>query len=85
MPTNNLEERLAALEAEVDKLKAKLKEDQTPWTAKIWGAFRNDPMYEEAMALGRKWRESFRPKSAKKGKRNGRSRHRSRKPAGQSR
>ena len=32
----------------------------------IYGAFENDPIYEEAMRLGREYRESLRPKAARK-------------------
>ena len=63
-----LEQRLAALEAEVVKLKKKggaPNEDNHPWWEKIYGTFEGDPHYEEAMELGRKYRESFRPKPRK--------------------
>jgi hypothetical protein len=65
MATVSLKDRVAALEAEVARLKARLEgtgEPADPWLEMVWGAFANDPMYAEAMRLGREWRESFRPK-----------------------
>jgi hypothetical protein len=35
--------------------------DQTPWWEEILGSFANDPVYDEAMQLGRQYRESLRP------------------------
>lgn len=66
-----LEQRVAALEAELASLKAKMerKEESMPWWHQIAGTFANAPLYEEAMRLGRKWRESFRPKPKKRRKR----------------
>jgi len=66
-----LEQRLAALENEVAKMKqanGKASNDELPWWEKIYGTFANDPYYKEAMELGRKYRESFRPKARKKKK-----------------
>jgi sterol desaturase/sphingolipid hydroxylase (fatty acid hydroxylase superfamily) len=66
-----LEQRLTALEAEVAKLKQQNganHDDNRPWWDKIAGTFANDPYYDEAMRLGRKYRESTRPKSRKKKK-----------------
>jgi hypothetical protein len=60
-----LERRVHALEAQIAWLKAELEEvrgPQIPWWEKISGSFANDPEFEEAMRLGREWRESFRPK-----------------------
>lgn len=64
-----LEQRIAALEAEVAKLKnqnGRNPVDERPWWEKIHGTFEGDPYYKEAMELGRKYRESFRPKPRKK-------------------
>lgn len=63
-----LESRVATLEAEM----ARLKQQQTtsdsdlPWWEKHWGLFADDPDYDAAMELGRKYRESLRPKPSKK-------------------
>jgi hypothetical protein len=36
---------------------------ETPWWEEILGSFANDPAYDEAMQLGRQYRESLRPKA----------------------
>jgi hypothetical protein len=58
-----LEERVAALEAEVARLKQERTIDlppQKPWWEVIRGTFKDDPVYAEAMRFGREWRESQR-------------------------
>lgn len=65
MATLSLEERVAVLEAEVSRLKKEREnsaEDEKPWWKEIWGTFKDDPHYAEAMRLGREYRESLRPK-----------------------
>jgi hypothetical protein len=67
-----LEERVAALEAEVARLRAKLEgatNSSQPWWKQIMGTFANDPLFEEAMRLGREYRESQRPKARSRRKR----------------
>ena len=90
MSTPTLEDRVAALEAEVARLNQRLEEKNSgstanaddPWRKYVYGAFAGDPAFLEEMELGRQWRESFRPKPARKRKvKNGRSGHRSRKSA----
>jgi hypothetical protein len=68
MATAKLKDRVAALEAEVARLKEKVEGGTTSgdWLDKIWGSFANDPVYEEAMRLGREYRESLRPKPRKR-------------------
>jgi hypothetical protein len=71
MKSDKLKERLAALEAEVARLRTKLEQQSNsckPWTERIAGLFANDPAFEEAMRLGRRYRESLRPKPKKKRK-----------------
>ena len=61
--------RIAALESEVARLKQRLEEtaeSKRHWVDDIYGAFANDPDFLEAMRLGRKYRESLRPKPAKR-------------------
>ena len=71
MAGQSLGKGVAALEEEVSRLKALLerKKDDKPWWEKIAGTFANDPLYDEAMRLGREYRESTRPK-VKRNKRN---------------
>ena len=66
MPSAPLEQRVAALEVEVAKLKRKLEERKTstPWWEQIVGTFENDPIYDHAMRLGQQYRQSGRPKSS---------------------
>jgi hypothetical protein len=68
MATSKLEERVAALEMEVERLKAQVgKTPKRGWRA-IVGTFANDPIYEEAMRLGKQWRDADRPKPTRKRK-----------------
>jgi hypothetical protein len=62
--TSQLGQRVAALEAEVTKLKSQMQAMQTaqPWWEQIAGTLQHDPMYEEAMRLGRQYRQSLRPR-----------------------
>jgi hypothetical protein len=55
-----LEERLTLLEAEVDRLKRKIEPNSadSPWWEKIAGTFAENSAYDEAMKLGREYRES---------------------------
>jgi hypothetical protein len=56
-----LEERVAHLEAEVARLKNKVENESSsrPWWEKIAGTFADNPAYEEAMRLGREYRNSL--------------------------
>jgi hypothetical protein len=69
MAVPQIEQRVAALEAEVTLLKQKLEavnKPATPWWQAIYGTFADDPLYEEAMRSGREYRESLRPKAPKR-------------------
>lgn len=61
-----LEERVAFLEAEVARLKNKIEIDLSakPWWEKVVGTFADNPSYDEAMQLGREYRESLRSNSS---------------------
>jgi hypothetical protein len=59
-----LEKELATLRRKVEGADA-----SKPWWERIAGTFENDPVYQQAMKLGRKYRESLRPdKSPRKRK-----------------
>jgi outer membrane protein assembly factor BamD (BamD/ComL family) len=57
-----LEERVAHLEAEVAMLKNKVENDLAakPWWEEIAGTFSDNSAYDEAMQLGREYRNSLR-------------------------
>jgi len=64
MATVTLKQRVEALEAEVACLKKKVEEgsdSNEQWWERIWGAFAGDSAFQEAMQLGRQYRESQRP------------------------
>ena len=62
MTLSALEKRDAALEEELTALRRKFEAAGEPWWKRIAGTFEHDPIYEEAMKLGREYRESLRPK-----------------------
>jgi len=69
MAVAELELRVMALEAEMTQVKKQLEkaiDSQEDWLDAIYGAFANDPHFEEAMRLGREYRESLRPKAVRK-------------------
>jgi hypothetical protein len=63
---NLIEMRLATLEAEVARLKQQTEASELQWWEQRWGVFDNDPDYDKAMELGRKYRESLRSRPARK-------------------
>ena len=69
MSTRKLEKRLTAVESEVARLKsARAAKPGRPIDAleQLHGTFENDQAFQEAMRLGRKWREAQRPSRVKK-------------------
>lgn len=68
MNADNIEQRVADLEKEVAALRERLLtlSPVKPWWERIAGTFENDPIYEEAMKLGREYRDAQRPKRKKK-------------------
>jgi hypothetical protein len=69
MRNAEIEQRLKKLEAELAELRAKVNCSGTvsrPWWEEIAGTFADDPTFDEAMKLGRKYRESLKPKQKKR-------------------
>ena len=65
MSTITLEERVALLEREVLALKRQLpKPTAVPWWEQMSGVFADTPAFDEAVKLGRQYRESQRPAAA---------------------
>ena len=61
MAAISLEERVAVLEQEVARLKRERRqaaEPTVPWWERRFGAFKDDPAYDEAMRLGAEYRRS---------------------------
>ena len=60
----DLAQRVTDLEAAVSNFKGKFAALATvqPWWEQIVGTFADDPIYDEAMKLGRHYRQSLRPK-----------------------
>lgn len=69
MTARKLEARVAAMERELAELTVRVDRLSAPkhdWVEQIWGTFRDAPLYQEAMRLGRQYRESLRPKPRKR-------------------
>jgi hypothetical protein len=68
MSTTDLEKRLTALEREVAELRARIiipPSSPNHWIEKIAGKYsspEDQAAFDEAMRIGREWRESHRPK-----------------------
>jgi hypothetical protein len=71
MRSASLEDRVASIEAELARLKAKIDTGNSsePRWQKLVGVFAGDPAFTEAMRLGREYRQSLRPRHRKRGKR----------------
>ena len=66
MTATNLEKRVEALEREVQQLKLtlnKVEELQQPWWKRLAGTFNDDPLFDDMVEAGKKYRQSLRPKS----------------------
>jgi hypothetical protein len=65
MKVSDLAARLESLEREVARLKLRGNggpDPYSPWWREIAGEFADDPDFEEAVRLGREYRESLQPK-----------------------
>ncbi len=64
MTTGALEERLMAMEREIAELRTRLEQPAAPkgnpWLDQIFGSFAGSEGHEEAVRLGREYRESQR-------------------------
>lgn len=71
MTTKELEKRVALLEAGLAEVQKQLPvNEKFPLEDVAWGRFAGNPIFLEAMKLGREYRESLRPKAkAKTGRR----------------
>jgi hypothetical protein len=69
MTSQQLEARLASLEGELAQVKLLLQQSlqgkeietiptEVPWWEKVAGTFEDDEAYDEAMRLGREWRNA---------------------------
>lgn len=58
-----MKQRLEQVEAELAELKKRLPAEEPAWT-RVWGIFgpEDSEAFDEAMRLGREYRESLRPK-----------------------
>ena len=66
-----LEYRVTRIEKDLQEIKFQIplaEELKRPWLDRIYGAFENNDAFAEAMELGRKYRESLRPKVKKRKK-----------------
>ncbi len=56
----NLEKRVDALEREVKSLKSAVRRSKNkgPWWERLAGIFRDDPLFDEMIEAGRKYRRS---------------------------
>jgi hypothetical protein len=62
----NLEQRVAALERQIARMQ-RSQELNAPsgrvWLDDLYGKFTGDPIFQQAMKLGRKYRQSLRPRT----------------------
>jgi len=64
MASTSVESRLTALEKELAQIKQQLQSNKIdatiPWWQQISGVFKDSPEFEEAVRLGKEWREAQR-------------------------
>lgn len=66
MTAPTIEQRLEALEREVRLLRAAVKgqgEKEKPWWERFGGTFEADPLFDEMVEAGQRYREALRPGS----------------------
>lgn len=65
MTAATIEQRIAALEKEVRQLRAAAKKKvkkEEPWWERFGGMFKDDPLFDEMVKAGEKYRKSLRPR-----------------------
>ena len=57
----NLEKRIVALEREIKALKSAARDEEKlrPWWARLAGTFKDDSLFDEMVAAGKKYRRSL--------------------------
>lgn len=65
MPAATIEQRIKALEEEVRQLRASVKkgERELPWWERVGGMFKDDPLFDEMVKAGQKYRRSLRSRA----------------------
>lgn len=66
MTAATIEQRLEALEREVRSLRAAVKKKgkmEKPWWERVGGTFKDDPLFDEMVKAGQRYRKSLRPRS----------------------
>jgi len=65
MTAATIEQRIETLEEEVRQLRAAVKkgEREQPWWERVGGMFKDDPVFDEIVDAGKKYRRSRRPRS----------------------
>lgn len=69
MTNTQIEKRFTAIEQGLARLEAQIAAappHRDNWVKAIAGTFANDLIFDEAMTLGRQWRESHRPKPTRR-------------------
>jgi hypothetical protein len=63
-----LEKRVADLEKQIEQLRRQQNGPSDPraWVDDLYGKFAGDPIFEQAMKLGRDYRISLRPRAGKR-------------------
>ncbi len=64
MGNAGIEKRVAVLEKELASLRSKIEESEATkaWWDRIAGTFEKDPVYKQAMKMGREYRHSLKPR-----------------------
>jgi hypothetical protein len=64
---SSLKDRVDVLEQELASLKARVDgKPGNPWWIELFGAFKDDPLFDQAMRAGAEYRDALRPKPRKK-------------------